>query len=1610
MGWQRLGAGAVSNPPPPPPGFALDASTPKASTPPPPPAGFKPDPLPESFGSPTGEAVDGDTLRLTSGRNLRLWGVDAPELKQQGYDRSGNPVPIGQDARLSLETISQPNALIGDIKGVSYGRPVAPVTGDGLDYGRQQVVTGNALAAPDFMAKDPARRFDYLEQERLARQNRRGMHDTFAQSPEDFRRDPAPVAPREEIARFWDTPTPWAGMRPEVEKQALEMIYDPAIPLDQVDAFMREKGGAMLDMESAKNARETFAKTGQRPGMAYRDAPRVLTDNGDGMTGAVARGFANGSLPNMLEELGAGADTLGATSGRESVWNSDRRLADIFANNLQQNEAITGYDRNEYPNAVLGSEIAGGLVVPVGRVRSAADLAKFGAAYGATSGFGQSGTIPERLTSGVIGAGEGLALTVAGGKALEAAAPLLSKGWRWARGKDGPALVPPAEDANRATEVAGDGDPLVRGGVVEGAPPTSELNLDMKGYSKASKADAGAAISQEIRQPDYLFAPRPSRMDAPLSQAQLRAADIQPSDVLPLPSNEVGSLSEAIAMDKGRYAPATAPNERGELTKQTLRTWNGAEVPKSGPVDLVGWLRLNGGLRDQGGELSHMGLTNKGRAGMDFVGQEARFGPLLNNEGGMTLDDAALRAWEAGYFPDLTERPDVSTFLDAMRGTQEGWKRHFLPEDFAEIDRFNAARGERQDLAALRSEVGKVWQDKSVPAGPDAPFAPPEAYEGWPGGGPDFAGNINLGKLDTPQDIRRALAAVNDRVGGFDAATRGKIARAETERLAGELGMTPDALLARRKGQALNAEEALAARQMLAKSGNELVNAAKRIKSMDEPGDDVLAEFQRVLARHVAIQEQVSGITAEAGRTLQQFRMMADSSAVRKDVLTAMIGRGGGRKSTVEAAEVLLDAVEAGPGVFNVVAKAATDPKLQDKLVELWVNSLLSGPATHVVNMTSNTLTSLGQIPEHALAAAIGAPRRALGRAQGEVVDAITGSEVGARAFGLLQGAKEGLRLFARSVKTGEPSDLVAKVEGMGMKAISGVKGEVIRLPTRLLTAEDELFKGIARRMELNGEAVRIARKEGLKGEAAKQRIAELSEMPTPEMLERSMDYARYLTFQRKLGPLGSKVSGATQDAPILKLFLPFVRTPTNLLKFAVERSPAAPLLKEWRADWLAGGARRDLAVARVMLGTGLGMAIYDLALQGKITGSAPTDRSKARLLNADGFQPYSIRIGDKWYSYKRLDPFSTTLGVAADMALLPEGMSERQSEEATTLLVASIMGNLANKTWLSGVSDVVGAIEDPERNADRMMQRLAGSLAVPTGIAQVARTIDPVARDTGTMGEAVQSRIPFLSRSLLPRRDVWGQQVVSEGGVGPDIVSPIYTSTAKDDSVNQAMLRAGVSVGPLQRRVGGVELSPEQYDRYQALAGKNAYTGLSQLLRSPQWSGLDPEGQQAAAEKIIRMSRAAARASMFGTKTKTDRAVTSPPPAGFALDGAAGGRNVFADIQKAIPGVGITSGYRSPEYQEDMKRRGYHPADNSAHLKGGALDLTPPPGKSMGWLKDRVSEFDPNAPQLDEGDHLHVTFPGYYGAPPIGGAKAAGLRNPNAGMAPPPPGFRVDQ
>lgn len=997
------------------------------------------------------------------------------------------------------------------------------------------------------------------------------------------------------------------------------------------------------------------------------------------------------------------------------------------------------------------------------------------------------------------------------------------------------------------------------------------------------------------RVPDVIDvnANRPTRLlDAP-TDAMMRAASarVQPGDVLPRPSNEVSSLDEAAAIGKGLYPQVKAPRERDYLETRRFPSLANPEnmIPRKGPIDLVGFVRSRGGVADWRGELRHAGIDNDPR-NLDFTQAEQRLGKLVDDEAGSTLDDMALRAWEAGYFPDHYQRPTVDEFVQALSETQSGAKRLFHPDDFDEIDAFEGARQTRWDVEKAQQDGAPLVADMGQPATLDDMIAntpPATAYDDWNNAVVSKVGNVRVSKLNSPQDIGQALKIAENVAGGFDAAKRGKISFAETQALAQDLGMTADDLLARRKGQAFNAEEAYAARAVLAKSGSELVTLAKRIqRAGEDPGSELLAVFQKALVRHTAIQEQVSGATAEAGRALSAFRMMADSKDAPGRILESIVNGGGGKGRIMDAASAIID-LERDPANLNQFIEKVSKPTWKDKAIELWYNYLLSGPQTHVVNMLSNTMTSVAQIPEFAVAAGVGAARRAMRR---EAADRVLWSEVGARSVGLIQGTKEGVRMFANAMKTGEASDFVTKIENQGQKAISGLKGEALRLPSRFLTAEDELFKGIARRMELNGLAIRKASKEGLKGQEAKDRAAELLTNPTDDMMQSALEYGRYVTFQAPLGRFASKVSQATTEMPILKAVLPFVRTPTNLFKFFVERSPAAPLMREFRKDFAAGGAKRDLAVAKVMIGSGMGAVVAEMAEKGLITGSPPTDDNKRGLMQADGWQPYSIKIGDKYYSYKRLDPFALTIGAAADLATLSDGMTDKQLDNQAGIVTASIIGNLSNKTWLSGVSDLLAAADDPERYGSAFLKRLAGSVAIPTGVAQIARTMDPTARETPDIASAVQARIPGLSDNLLPKRDVWGQPIVNEGGVGPDLISPIWTTTDRKDPITREVLRVDATISKPQK----TGLTPEQYDRLQAAVGPAARKWLGDLFASPEYRSMSREDQAAEVGKVMTAARKAGKSNVLTGDPMPSalpiggrRKAAAPPglPPGFQLD-----------------------------------------------------------------------------------------------------------------------------
>lgn len=965
--------------------------------------------------------------------------------------------------------------------------------------------------------------------------------------------------------------------------------------------------------------------------------------------------------------------------------------------------------------------------------------------------------------------------------------------------------------------------------------------------------------------------------EQPKAQDIAAAAErVQPEDVTPIPSNAVENPEElptSILQVEGPAALGRAPKKpigfadylRGIVKDESQRRGVPVRIDaedaidKGVPAELV---YRNPGVADK----AQLQVRNPSLFGTRYGAMSGKQQVLRS----LDMDEVDPVAW--GFEDRAGGRLDPEDIGNLLRRDLEGDTSALMRGP--DYDRWAAhqhAQAAQAEFAGRYPE-GAPYERRGETASLEdlaANEPPPSAYEDLvrPGG---KVANLNLAKLETRGDIRRALQNVEAHFGGFDAARRGEITHEQTAQLAAELKMTPDDLLKRRQGQALNAEQALAARQILAKSADELVALAAKAKGGSE--DDLLA-FRKGLVRHAAIQEQVTGATAEAGRALAQFKMLARSKAVPGRILDVMMEGAGGRKGIEEAAEAILDLQRQGadPGTINKFALDATKPKFKDKLVELWINSLLSGPQTHAVNFVSNALTALGQIPEHAVAATLGAGRRAVTGSK----DAVLFSEVGARAVGLVSGVKQGLLNGAKTFLTETPSDLVSKIEAQHYHAISGTKGRLIRVPTRALSAADEMFKGIARRSAINGMAVRKAYQEGLRGEAAQARAAELAAHPTDEMVRESFDYARYVTFQRQLGPTAQAVSNLTRRLPALKLVIPFVRTPTNLLKFAVERSPAAPLLKEWRQDFAAGGARRDLAISRAVVGSGVGAMMMLWASEGKITGSGPADQNAKRLMMADGWQPYSVKIGDKYYSYSRLDPFSTTIGMAADLATKNQNARPGHEQAQAAILVASIMKQMESKTWISGLVDMVKAVDDlakggREHQARNFLDRMAGSIAVPAAVAQVARTVDPVQRDSADIPgvpdaldstvSRIMSRIPGLSDNLPARRDVWGRPITGEGGAGPDILSPLWVSTDEHDPVTKEVLRLGETIGELPKKLKGVDLTPEQYAAYAERAGRYTHEDFAKAIADPDWKQMDSASQRKWLEKIKRQARKAAR------------------------------------------------------------------------------------------------------------------------------------------------------
>lgn len=417
---------------------------------------------------------------------------------------------------------------------------------------------------------------------------------------------------------------------------------------------------------------------------------------------------------------------------------------------------------------------------------------------------------------------------------------------------------------------------------------------------------------------------------------------------------------------------------------------------------------------------------------------------------------------------------------------------------------------------------------------------------------------------------------------------------------------------------------------------------------------------------------------------------------------------------------------------------------------------------------------------------------------------------------------------------------------------------------------------------QARAEKLEFAREKGLvDNDEDLGALQQLSE----KWVEPNLQSARNVTFTDELtDPVSQGIQKLFSKMPMGWIIMPFIKAPTNILKFSFGRA-LAPFRVGYEA---AAGkvfpgltANRDTfikqlnsedalvrAEAQGKLATGVVMNTALLttmfAFKDKITGGGPLDTRQKRIWEAAGNRPYSIKVGDTWVSYQRLDPIATMVGVAADMISVMDdsihAYDAEIGEKALAAMMVTFARNVTNKSYLAGIDQFMKAMTQPEKSAEATLSRIAAGF-VPNVLYQgQSLEGDQELKEIRSLGDAFYKKLPGLSDRLDLRRNILGEAYEAEMfEAGPSEVinpfNPVAFSTKTNDPILTEMANLHHGFSPpshkLSRLVDLTQFTSSNgrsaYDRWLELhsevkvRNKTLRQALQGLINSKRYRSLDP-------------------------------------------------------------------------------------------------------------------------------------------------------------------------
>lgn len=609
------------------------------------------------------------------------------------------------------------------------------------------------------------------------------------------------------------------------------------------------------------------------------------------------------------------------------------------------------------------------------------------------------------------------------------------------------------------------------------------------------------------------------------------------------------------------------------------------------------------------------------------------------------------------------------------------------------------------------------------------------------------------------------------------------------------------------------------------------------------------------------------------------------------------------------------------------------ESSMDDILVEMWVNSILSGVKTFVANLSSGPFSAfemtVGRGIQSMVNLAFNDPKSA---SFGEFKPLVAGMAPAiSRAWSNAVATWYTESGFFEEDILDQPIKLMGELERQGGVAtrgvsISGAKGRFLRIPSRLLLATDDFVKTMTAQMEVGAQAYRMGKANGLEGVEMEKFIREQINTAGSDAWIKASEKAYAYTFQTELPTISEAkdimdVVGSTARAVNkfvkarpesdvgrmllrpLQLLFPFIRTPFNLMREGIKKSPLGlpdALISIGRgikfgADGitLSSDMKPEIIenisnqiVSSMVTAMIWGMVEGDDDDDDKyiiISGSKPsklTGQGERDLANRT-LPAMTIRVGSSQFSYARIDPLATALGTTVDMIrAIKKGQHGLQPAEVLGMFQSYLMQAVESKTYMRGMDDL-GNLLNGQNNVGTWTAGQLGTVLVPNLIRQPLREMDPYVRDTKTGRDSFKgiaySVLPIPALAPPPMRTPEGVEIKKRGSAVVRALSPISFENAPEPSkLDQFMMKYNRKnpsepfyVGrpsPTYKTLTGNDkkMTPEQYSRFTKSAGAKTKLAVAPLVASGRSSETKDKISNA-----IQKARSDARREQFGIPLK---------------------------------------------------------------------------------------------------------------------------------------------